>query len=338
MLAAVLQAASSTGRRCPRRRPASCGACSRAASSAIRRTACATSATRGSRSTRSLSGKETSQDPIAAPARGARATWLVGACALGVGLLLGWLLTRGLASRSGGGGAPLHAEFQIGAPDRTSLMSGMALSPDGEKLAFVARGEDGRTALWIRALATRDAKLLPGTTDARFPFWSPDGRKIAFFSQSRLKVTELFGGQPQVVAETSSTLDTRGGTWGAGDAILFAPSFVGPLLSVPARGGKVEAATRIAGGQRHRHAALPVLPARRQAVPLLRFERHGHRAGNALAGRARIARREAARARRVDGDLGGARLRALRDRRLARGPPLRRSPERARGDPAPLGI
>ena len=156
-----------------------------------------------------LARKETGPDPIAAPARGGRATWLVGACALAAGLLLGWLLTRGLGSRSGGGGAPLHAEFQIGAPDRTSLMSGMALSPDGEKLAFVARGEDGRTALWIRALATREAKMLPGTTDARFPFWSPDGRKIAFFSQSRLKVTELFGGQPQVVAETSSTW-TRG--------------------------------------------------------------------------------------------------------------------------------
>ena len=196
-----------------------------------------------------VAGKDTSADAIAVPARGGRSVWLLGAGALGAGLLLGLLLTHGVASRSGArNDPPFHAEFQIGAPDHTSLVSGMALSPDGEKLAFAARGEDGRTALWIRALAAREAKMLPGTTDARHPFWSPDGRKIGFFAQNRLKVTELFGGQPQVVAETSSTLDTRGGAWGAGDVILFAPSFVGPLLSVPARGGKVEAATRIAEG------------------------------------------------------------------------------------------
>ena len=195
-----------------------------------------------------VAGKETTADTIAVPTRSGRAIWLLAAGILGAGLLLGWLLRGGLASRSGGGGVRFHAEFQIGAPERTSLVSGMALSPDGEKLAFVARGEDGRTALWIRALAAREAKMLPGTTDARHPFWSPDGRKIGFFAQNRLKATELFGGQPRVLAETGSTLDTRGGAWGAGDVILFAPSFVGPLLAVPARGGTVEPATRIAEG------------------------------------------------------------------------------------------
>ena len=48
--------------------------------------------------------------------------------------------------------AGLHAEFQILAPEKTNLVSGLALSPDGTRLAFVARGEDGRTALWIRGL------------------------------------------------------------------------------------------------------------------------------------------------------------------------------------------
>jgi Tol biopolymer transport system component len=191
-------------------------------------------------------GTDASAGAIAAPPRGGRAIWFWGACVLAAGLVLGWLLTRGFPALGGGGSAPpFHAEFQIGAPDRTSLASGLALSPDGQKLAFVARREDGRTALWIRALAATEAKLLPGTTDARYPFWSPDGRRLGFFAQNGLKVTELFGGQPQVVAEAGLSQDMRGGAWGAGDVILFAPGFVGPLRAVPARGGKIEAATRI---------------------------------------------------------------------------------------------
>jgi Tol biopolymer transport system component len=195
------------------------------------------------------SGRDTRAEPPAASPRGRRAAGLVGAFGLLAGLALGWLASSRLASRGDGGSAPpFHAEFQVAAPDRTSLVAGIALSPDGEKLAFVARGEDGRTALWVRELASTEAKMLPGTVDARYPFWSPDSRRIGFFAQNRLKVTELFGGQPRVLTETGSTQDVRGGAWGSGDVILFAPSFVGPLLAVPARGGKVEPATRIAEG------------------------------------------------------------------------------------------
>jgi hypothetical protein len=154
--------------------------------------------------------------------------------------------------------------------------------------------------------------MLPGTTDARHPFWSPDGRKIGFFAQNRLKVTELFGGQPQVIAETGSTQDTRGGAWGAGDVILFAPSFVGPLWEVPARGGKVAAATRIAEGSGIGTQRFPCfLP---DGKRFLFYASTGTGISRERSGwEARIARLEAARAV-IDGDLGGARLRALRDR------------------------
>jgi len=193
-----------------------------------------------------LAGDGESVGAPAGPVRADRSLWLLGACILGIGLLLGWLAPRWLGLYGGDeGDSPLHAEFEIGAPPGTSLISGMALSPNGQRLAFVARGEDGRTALWIRALAEREATMLPGTNDARYPFWSPDGRKIGFFAQNRLKVTELFGGQPRIVAEAASNQDVRGGAWGADDVIVFAPSFVGPLRAVSADGGEVTAATRI---------------------------------------------------------------------------------------------
>mgnify|MGYP003553943536 CR=1 FL=1 len=102
------------------------------------------------------------------------------------------------------------------------MVSGLALSSDGRQLAFVARGKDGRTALWVRPLGSIKAKELPGTVDARFPFWSPDGRRLGFFAQRRLKVIDLLGGSPRVVAETGSTQDARGGAWSASTAAASA--------------------------------------------------------------------------------------------------------------------
>jgi len=196
-----------------------------------------------------MTGQEDRSAAAGIPARGRRAVWLIGAGALGVGLALGWLLTRGLPSGGAGrNNPPFHAEFQIPAPAGTNVVGSLALSPDGQQLAFVARGEDGRTALWIRSLAWPEAKMLAGTAEARFPFWSPDSRRIGFFAQSRLKVTDLLGGETRVVAETGVTTDIRGGAWGVEDVIVFTPSPVGSLYRVSARGGKAEAATRIAEG------------------------------------------------------------------------------------------
>ena len=53
--------------------------------------------------------------------------------------------------------------------------SHFAISPDGKQIVFAATS-DGPPTLWVRALATLDARALPGTERATFPFWSPDSR------------------------------------------------------------------------------------------------------------------------------------------------------------------
>ena len=43
-----------------------------------------------------------------------------------------------------------------------------------------------------------------------FPFWSPDGRFIAYFADGKLKKIDITGGVAQVLADTPLG---RGGTW-----------------------------------------------------------------------------------------------------------------------------
>src|SRR5262249_2136994 len=57
-----------------------------------------------------------------------------------------------------------------------------AISPDGRRLAFVARGAGGREQLATRLLEQADYTLLPGTDSASDPFFSPDSQWIGFFA------------------------------------------------------------------------------------------------------------------------------------------------------------
>ncbi len=116
-----------------------------------------------------------------------------------------------------------------------------ALSPDGTHLAFIAQ-KDGRNSLWLRSLDRLDATPVRGTDDAFFPFWSPDGTAVAFFMQGKLWRTDLNGDSPTPICDAP---EARGGSWGSGSVIVFAPSFGGPLFQVPATGGKPRPVTSV---------------------------------------------------------------------------------------------
>jgi eukaryotic-like serine/threonine-protein kinase len=57
-----------------------------------------------------------------------------------------------------------------------------AISPQGDLVAFVAADEQASRLLWIRSLTDGSAHSIPNTEGAEFPFWSPDGRFVAFFT------------------------------------------------------------------------------------------------------------------------------------------------------------
>ena len=124
------------------------------------------------------------------------------------------------------------------APDQSRIpwASDSAISPDGRFLVFSASNPDGKVPLWLRPVDSLTARPLPGTDRGYNPFWSPDGRWIAFISLSdaKLKKISVEGGSPLDICTVSIG---RGGAWGPDGTILFTPGRHLPLYSVPATGG-----------------------------------------------------------------------------------------------------
>ncbi len=127
-------------------------------------------------------------------------------------------------------------------PAGVSSSGPLALSPDGQAVAFVGYGDDGVARLFLRGLSEPEARLLPGTDDASLPFWAPDGRALGFFAQRQLKRVEIAGGPPHVLADVS---DARGGTWGPGGRIVFAPNPGDGLYGISAEGGPAQPLTHL---------------------------------------------------------------------------------------------
>jgi DNA-binding winged helix-turn-helix (wHTH) protein len=140
----------------------------------------------------------------------------------------------------------------------------VAVTSLGDTFALVLRSADGTTRLGLRSLSADTVSLVPDSEGAASPFFSPDGRAVAFFGRGHLFRAPVTGGAPSAVAEAPMAL---GGAWLEDDTIVFASKWTGGLDVVRASGGEVRSQTMPdASLGELRHAWPVAIPGSRQVL------------------------------------------------------------------------
>ena len=158
--------------------------------------------------------------------------FVVATLALVGGGLVGWSLKPGLAPS-----LPV-TRFTVALPATQRLTrvarSGLALSPDASMLVYSANNQ-----LYLRFMDRQDAQPLPGTENAKSPFFSPDGQWVGFVggpNTNQLKRVAIKGGAPITICDLPGNV--FGAHWEADDTILY--GYFGGIWKVSAAGGTPE--------------------------------------------------------------------------------------------------
>lgn len=147
-----------------------------------------------------LSGGTTPTGIRPAPALAKRAPWLDRAAVaagvlvvVGVGVVV--LLRR-----------PAEV-LELGRATQVTLDPGLeidpSLSPDGKFVAYVA-GPAFQTKLFVRQVdGGAPIEVVPEQGGQRFPFWTPDGKRILFQSARGIEIVPALGGTPRLLVAAS---------------------------------------------------------------------------------------------------------------------------------------
>jgi len=120
-----------------------------------------------------------------------------------------------------------------------AALLGVALSGDGKQMAYIAQ-QSGTRRLVVRSLGAPERRVLDGTDDASFPFFSPDGVWIGFFAQGKLKKVPASGGSVTTIVPN---VDGGPAAWGEGDDIYYANGAI--LRVAAAEGGRPQRVTDV---------------------------------------------------------------------------------------------
>jgi Tol biopolymer transport system component len=195
--------------------------------------------------------------------------------ALVIGAIAWWLRPSPAADAP-----PATIRFEIPPPDGGRFPGGnnvprFAVAPDGASVIYQA-SVDKTFGLWLRRLDATEARLIPGSEgqddrSSEQPFWSPDGRSIAFFDQNtgQLKKLDLQGGVVQALAKLPG--NQYAGAWTADGTLLFATNQTGGIRRVSASGGEVTQVTRADVSRGEQHLWPDVLPGSRLFIYLSTF-------------------------------------------------------------------
>jgi serine/threonine-protein kinase len=137
--------------------------------------------------------------------------------------------------------APIVTRFTVTLPAGQQFAAPafnvVAISPDGTQIVYAVDQK-----LYLRSMSELTPRLIPGTEHpasfAGGPFFSPDGRFVAFWegmdaSTFTLKKIDVNGGVAVTICQTPTSF---GGSWGTDDTIVFAQPK--GIMRVSANGGQ----------------------------------------------------------------------------------------------------
>jgi len=148
----------------------------------------------------------------------------------------GWIRAARSATASAVAGTYVAATLAVNLPDLATLTDRFAVSPDGTLLALVDGVHGG---LLLRRTSSLEVTPVAGTPpDAYSPVFSPDGKWIAFRTDSALMKIPTEGGKPTVLVHGSDYFTNL--TWGVDDRIRFPSLHNDAIRTISADGGAVE--------------------------------------------------------------------------------------------------
>jgi serine/threonine-protein kinase len=167
--------------------------------------------------------------------------WLVSA--LAITLAAASVLSRAAGGGTGGGSREVvHLEvgFPPGVEPVTGRQGGIAIAPDGQKIAMVGF-TNGQRRLFVRRLGQPEAVDLSVTSGSGV--FSPDSRSVAVVNNfAGLTRLSLMDGQPRVLAQGGDFVSGVSLAW-SDEVVLFTRE--GSLWSVPEGGGEARPLTQL---------------------------------------------------------------------------------------------
>ena len=144
---------------------------------------------------------------------------------------------------------PVTARFEIKAPqDFTLLGTGfgplLAASPDGRSIAYVRSDGVVGARLYRHTFVDGQWTPIPGTDGAIYPFYSPSGGWLGFYTTTAIMKVPAAGGAPTKILDMPDRF--FGASWGPGDVIVLGGSARKPGLSrVSAAGGDIKPLSKV---------------------------------------------------------------------------------------------
>jgi serine/threonine protein kinase len=165
-----------------------------------------------------------------------RGAWLIASTAAVLALVL---VGAGFYFRSSPPPPATEMHFEVALPNIISFPS---VSPDGQRIAFVAQPPDEPRSIWIRSIGSDSVQKLPRSENATTNmFWSPDSRFLAFIADGKLNKADIDNGASQVLCDAIGPI--RGFSWNRDGVILLSKDNV--IVRVSDQGGAVVPVTKL---------------------------------------------------------------------------------------------